>query len=177
MTVAIRAATPDDAASVADVWWRSRQAAIPAIPAPVHDEADVVRWVADVLIPAGGTWVALEDGRVVAMLSLSPGWIDQLYVEPPSQGRGAGARLVHLAKERSPGGLELWTFESNAGARRFYECHGFTAVEWNEGDNEEGAPSVRYRWGGTTADDPADTDTAWMPRTSPSSSAQVVTSA
>ena len=29
---------------------------------------------------------------------------------------------------------------------RFYERHGFTAVEWTDGDNEEGEPDVRMVW-------------------------------
>jgi hypothetical protein len=31
-------------------------------------------------------------------------------------------------------------------ARRFYERHGFVAEATTDGDNEEGAPDVRYRW-------------------------------
>jgi GNAT superfamily N-acetyltransferase len=150
----IRPATAPDAPAVAGVWWRSRLAAVPAIPAPVHDEADVGRWVADVLVPGGGTWVALEDGRVVAMLSLSPGWVDQLYVDPAQQGHGVGTRLLEFAMQRSPGGLDLWAFQANTAARRFYERHGFTAVAWTDGDNEEGAPDVRYRWAGADAETP-----------------------
>ena len=41
---------------------------------------------------------------------------------------------------------QLWTFQSNHGARRFYERHGFVAVQHTDGDNEEGAPDVRYEW-------------------------------
>ena len=59
---------------------------------------------------------------------------------------GLGARLVEVAKERFPAGLQLWAFQSNAGALRFYERHGFTAVEWTDGDNEEGEPDVRMVW-------------------------------
>ena len=61
-------------------------------------------------------------------------------------------------------------FQKNEGARRFYERHGFTAVEWTDGDNEEGAPDVRYRWtpGGRT-------QIASIPRTSPSSSDHAAT--
>ncbi|MDP9464580.1 MAG: GNAT family N-acetyltransferase, partial [Actinomycetota bacterium] len=44
-----------------------------------------------------------------------------------------------------PEGLQLWTFESNDRARRFYERHGFTAVEFTDGaGNEERWPDVRY---------------------------------
>jgi len=166
----IRPTSPTDAPAVADVWWRSRLAAVPAIPAPVHDEPDVRRWVAEVLVPKGGTWVAVEEDAVVAMVSLSDGWIDQLYVDPSRQGRGIGTCLVDFAKARAPDGLDLWTFQTNAGARRFYERHGFTAVAWTEGDNEEGAPDVRYRWPGEGRP-----QSASRPRMSPSSSDQVET--
>jgi putative acetyltransferase len=41
--------------------------------------------------------------------------------------------------------LRLWTFQRNAGARRFYERNGFAAVELTDGlGNEEREPDVRY---------------------------------
>ena len=145
----VRRARPDDAAVGAAVWWRARLDAVPESPAPVHDEDDVARWVADVLVPAGATWVAVERDEVVAMMTVRDGWIDQLYVDPSWQGRGVGTRLVELAQSRARGGLDLWAFQANTGARRFYERHGFSAVETTDGDNEEGAPDVHYRWAGT----------------------------
>jgi hypothetical protein len=54
--------------------------------------------------------------------------------------------LVAVAKRERPLGLRLWTFQANAGARRFYERHGFGATEFTAGDNEEGAPDIRYEW-------------------------------
>ena len=54
-------------------------------------------------------------------------------------GRGLGSRLVNLAKELHPNGLDLWTFQSNVGARHFYERHGFAALETTDGANEQGA--------------------------------------
>jgi membrane-anchored protein YejM (alkaline phosphatase superfamily) len=54
---------------------------------------------------------------------------------------------VELAKRRQPSGLQLWTFQVNGTARRFYERHGFLAVESTDGSgNEEGDPDVRYVW-------------------------------
>jgi GNAT superfamily N-acetyltransferase len=67
-------------------------------------------------------------------------------VLPDWTGRGIGARLLDLAKVLRPDRLELWTFAANIGARRFYERHGFLAVDATDGDNEEGAPDVRYEW-------------------------------
>jgi GNAT superfamily N-acetyltransferase len=52
-----------------------------------------------------------------------------------------------VAKEQRPAGLELWTFQVNESARRFYERHGFTEVEHTDGaGNEEREPDVRYAW-------------------------------
>jgi ribosomal protein S18 acetylase RimI-like enzyme len=121
-------------------------ASVPAIPEPVHDEGDVRGWVEEVLIPAGGTWVVERSGEVVAMMTVEGADIDQLYVAPDHQHRGLGTVLVELAKELSPAELTLWAFRSNTRARRFYEGLGFVVVGMTEGDNEEGAPDLRYRW-------------------------------
>jgi GNAT superfamily N-acetyltransferase len=72
--------------------------------------------------------------------------VEQLYVDPDYTGQGLGSRLLNLAKDQSPGGLDLWTFQTNIGARRFYERHGFAAVATTDGDNEERCPDVRYHW-------------------------------
>ena len=119
---------------------------MPLIPAPVHDEGDVRKWVEEVLIPSGGTWVAERCSDVVAMMTVAGSDIDQLYVAPDHQHQGLGTLLVELARELSPGELSLWTFRSNARARRFYEALGFAVVDASDGDNEEGAPDLRYRW-------------------------------
>jgi hypothetical protein len=43
--------------------------------------------------------------------------------------------------------LDLWTFQQNAAARRFYEGRGFKPVEMTDGSgNDERVPDVRYRW-------------------------------
>ena len=50
-----------------------------------------------------------------------------------------------LAEAAPLGVLRLWTFQRNAGARRFYERNRFIAVEFGDGSgNEEGEPDVRY---------------------------------
>jgi hypothetical protein len=83
---------------------------------------------------------------------LVEGWLDHLYIDPFDQGLGVGSAFLDLAKTESPDGIELWTFAANSGARRFYERHGFLAVDRTDGDNEEGAPDIRYHWRPTEAD-------------------------
>jgi GNAT superfamily N-acetyltransferase len=147
--VTLRRAEAADAGAVADVWLRSRRAAEPAAPAPVHSDGEVRHWFATVVVPSRETWLAEVDGAAVAVLVLDGDELDQLYVDPGWQGRGIGSELVRLAQQRRPGGLALWTFHSNLGARRFYERHGFVAVGWTDGSsNEECEPDVRYVWGG-----------------------------
>ena len=93
-------------------------------------------------------WLAVaDDGTVLGLMVLDGDWIEQLYMDPAWTGRGLGTRFVELAKQRRPGGLQLWTFVSNVRAQRFYERHGFTVAERTDGSgNEEKAPDLRYVW-------------------------------
>lgn len=146
--IELRAATPDEALAIAEVWLRSRHASVPAIPAPVHTDDEVRDWFADVVLPDREVWVATTavDQDLVAVLVLDGDWLDQLHVDPGWFGRGIGSMLVDRAKAARPDGLDLWTFASNAGARRFYERNGFVAVDATDGDNEEGEPDIGYHW-------------------------------
>jgi GNAT superfamily N-acetyltransferase len=72
--------------------------------------------------------------------------IDQLYVAPDSTGRGIGGAMLERAQSLYPNRLKLWTFQSNLGARRFYEAHGFVAIASTTGENEEQAPDLCYEW-------------------------------
>ncbi|MDQ1395736.1 MAG: hypothetical protein QOG64_995 [Acidimicrobiaceae bacterium] len=134
--------------AVAGTWLRSRRASVPIIPPPVHSDREVTEWFERVVLPERETWVTEDAGAIVALLVLLPGWIDQLYVDPDHTGRGLGSNLMDVAKRAAPAGLDLWTFQANAGARRFYERHRFVAIGATEGDNEEGAPDVHYHWAG-----------------------------
>jgi GNAT superfamily N-acetyltransferase len=133
---------------VADLYLRARRAAVPAIPPSVHDDADVHRHFATVVATEHEVWVLEEGDVIVALLVLHDDWVDHLYVDPSRTGDGLGTQLLDHAKVERPDRLQLWAFQSNTGARRFYERHGFEPVEMTEGDNEEGAPDVRYAWRG-----------------------------
>ena len=141
----VRRAGLEEAETIADVWLRSRHASVPAIPPPVHSDDDVRRYFATVVLPNREVWVVEMRQRVVALLVLDNDWVDQLYVDPEWTGCGFGSQLIAVAETRHPSGVNLWTFQSNVKARRFYERHGFHAVEVTDGDNEEKAPDVRYR--------------------------------
>ena len=144
----LRRAVAADAGPIADVWLRSRHAALPAVPASMHPDDDVRQWFATVVVPIEETWLAEVDGAAVAVLVLDGDDFAQFYVDPDWQRCGVGSQLVRLAQDLRPGGLALWTFQANFPARRFYERHGFVAVRWTDGSiNEERTPDVRYVWG------------------------------
>jgi GNAT superfamily N-acetyltransferase len=148
MAPGIRRGTGADAADAAEVYLRARHAAVPAVPPLAHGNDDVRRWFRDVVIAERELWVAEDaEAGIVAVLVLDGDWLDQLYVEPGLTGRGSGAALVDVAKRECPSGLQLWAFQSNVRALRFYERHGFAEAERTDGaDNEERAPDVRLVW-------------------------------
>jgi GNAT superfamily N-acetyltransferase len=95
--------------------------------------------------------VAVENGEVIGMMALvrgeGIGWIEQLYLHPAAVAQGVGTRLLERAKRELGAPIRLYTFQANAGARRFYERHGFRALAFGDGSgNEEGCPDVLYEW-------------------------------
>jgi GNAT superfamily N-acetyltransferase len=137
--IALRRAEPADADAAAEVWLRSRHAAVPVVPAPVHTDAEVRHHFQTVVVPTRETWLAVVGEAVVGVMVLDGDEVDQLYVDPDWQRRGVGSTLLQLAQARRPGGLALWTFQSNGPARRFYERHGFLAVAWTDGSTNDGS--------------------------------------
>lgn len=89
--------------------------------------------------------IAVQAGVIVGFALFGRGWLHHLYVS--RRNHGVGAALLEAVQARSKEGLQLWTFQANQGAQRFYQRHGFIAVEQTEGDgNEERLPDVRYEW-------------------------------
>lgn len=141
----LRRAADDEADAVADVFIRVRRENADAIPELVHDESSIRAWVSAVMLGHQEVWVAERDGAVVGFMALRrPDWVENLYLLAGSTGLGVGSALLDIARRELGGKLQLWTFQSNTGARRFYERHGFVGVEMTDGDNEEGAPDIRY---------------------------------
>lgn len=145
---------------MATLYLAARRIHLPYAPL-AHTEAEVRRWVAEVLLPARRSWVLSQapEGAVLGFLSDAleerevgdegdegdegGAWIEQLYVHPAHTGQGLGTRLLRHALARLPRPLRLYTFEPNAGARRFYERHGFVLQALGDGSgNEEGCPDL-----------------------------------
>ena len=91
-------------------------------------------------------WGAFDRAVMVGMLAFREDWIDQLYVLPEAQGRGVGTDLLQVAQNAFDR-LQLWTFQRNDRARRFYQARGFALVRETDGAaNEEKEPDALYLW-------------------------------
>ena len=150
MKTVLRPATAEDASRVADLLISTREAFIPYAPS-AHSDAEVREWVSSHLVPSGGVTVADAHGQVVGVMATERrdhrSWISQMAVDPKLVGRGVGGLLLVHAMRTLPPPIHLYTFQANAGARRFYERHGFVAVEFTDGQaNEERCPDVLYEW-------------------------------
>ena len=119
--------------------------ALPAL-AGLHTPEEDRLFFRERVFAACQVWGYIDAKELIGIIAFRDGWIDQLYVLPSAQRRGIGAALLALAQSRFPS-LNLWTFQRNAVARRFYEKHGFTLVEETDGfANEEGEPDAMYHW-------------------------------
>jgi GNAT superfamily N-acetyltransferase len=140
----VRRATTADAEDAARVFTASFASMhfVPKIHSAEEDRAFVRG-----LIAGKEVWLAEHDGRVIGLACWYDGWLEQLYVDPAHHNGGAGSALLRHVMTEHAEGFQLWTFQANAGARRFYEAHGFAAAEFTDGaHNEESTPDVRYVW-------------------------------
>jgi GNAT superfamily N-acetyltransferase len=146
MQATIRRGNPTDCRAASDLYLAARKAALGAIPYPPRSDNEVHRWFASHVAEKCELWLA-EDaaGELVGIMVLKDDWLEQLYIAPGYTTRGIGRTLLDVAKRERPGGLFLWTFQSNEGARRFYERQGFVEARRTDGRaNEERAPDILY---------------------------------
>jgi GNAT superfamily N-acetyltransferase len=159
-SVVLRPALAADAPALAEIFLAARRASLSFLPV-VHDDDDVREWFAGTLVP-GGHVIAAEQtssaigseargsvapGTLLGFADAAPGWLHHLYVAPQAQGRGVGTTLFRRATQVRPEGFDLWVFQRNTGALRFYARHGCHEVLRTDGrDNEEHEPDVRLRW-------------------------------
>lgn len=134
---------------MADLHVDSRHANLGSMPPMVHSRETTHRWMSGRLAEGSTGWVAERDGAIVGYLVLTDDWLDDLFLAPGETGHGIGSSLLDVAKALRPGGFLLWVFESNDGARRFYQRHGLVPLETTDGSgNAERAPDIRMAWPG-----------------------------
>jgi len=114
----------------------------------VHTDEETLAWMRDIVFPRRSIRIAQLGSEIVGFAARDGAWLEHLYVRVGWTGRGIGRELLDTmiveAKMVTPV-LRLYTFQSNAGGRRFYERHGFTVVATGDGSsNEEAEPDIRY---------------------------------
>jgi GNAT superfamily N-acetyltransferase len=113
----------------------------------LHTEEEDRWFIENVVLKECAVSVAERDAEIVAFLAQQGEEVRMLYTHPDFIGTGAGSLLLDGAKRSGVAALELWCFQANTHARRFYERRGFKAIRFTDGqDNEEKSPDVRYRW-------------------------------
>lgn len=99
------------------------------------------------LIQTTQVWVLEQDDLVTGFIAVEKGFVNSLYLAPDARGNGHGKALLDAAK-RDADRLELWVFQANPRAIRFYQREGFAEVERTDGQgNDEKLPDVRMAWG------------------------------
>src|SRR5712671_3988446 len=145
MRFTLRRANACDADAIANVYSASfRLLAF----LPMLHNIEEYRWfIANVILNECEVTVAEDGSGIVAFLARRGEEVRLLYTRPDRIGMGAGTQLIDAAKATGIGALELWCFQANERARRFYEARGFHAIRFTDGaDNEERMPDIRYRW-------------------------------
>lgn len=142
--ITLRLATRADADAIAALFATSRRL-LTFLPDLHTVEEDQV-FVRDRVLVDYRVSVAERQGVILGFIAELDGWVEHLYVEATELGTGIGSALIADAQSRNHG-LQLWCFADNLRARSFYEKHGFVAVEFTEGtNNEEKTPDILYRW-------------------------------
>ncbi|MFP7570859.1 GNAT family N-acetyltransferase [Marivita sp. S2033] len=115
----------------------------------VHSRAENIAHAA-VMVERGWVVVAECNNGISGFLARHGRDIHALYIDAAARGQGIGTQLLKHAMDCSDR-LELWTYQQNLSAQRFYERHGFLETARTDGaGNDEGLPDIRYRWQRTT---------------------------
>jgi ribosomal protein S18 acetylase RimI-like enzyme len=111
-------------------------------PHPLSEQRDY--FLAQVL-PQYRVTLAVLESKLAGFIAASEESVSQLHVQVGLHRQGIGSALLALSKARSKGSLWLYAFTRNVRACRFYEKHGFVAVERGFEPNWQ-LEDVKYSW-------------------------------
>ena len=123
MRFTLRRAATCDVNTIADVYSASFRL-LTFLPM-LHTIEDYRWFIANVILKEFEVTVAEDETGIVAFLARRGEEVRLLYTRPDRIGMGAGSQLIDAAKTTGIGALELWCFQANERARRFYESRGF----------------------------------------------------
>lgn len=111
----------------------------------IHSGAEDIAH-AGMLIDRGWVVVAEIDSDVVGFIARDGFVVHALYVSSSLRNQGIGATLLNHSKA-AINRLDLWTFQANDAAQRFYKRHGFLESARTDGaGNDEKLPDIQFRW-------------------------------
>ena len=145
MPFEFRKASQQDADAIAVLFRRVREHSMPYLP-PLHSIADDKAYFSDIVLAQDTVWMAAR-GDILGFCAFHDEWLDHLYVDPEHQRLGIGSALLDIVTKQNRV-LNLWVFQKNTAAIRFYERHGFILIRKTDGhENEEKEPDALYRRG------------------------------
>jgi putative acetyltransferase len=119
--------------------------------AGLHTKDEDARFFKEHVFKDNEVWGVIRGNEIVGMIAFTTSWIDQLYILPEAQGQGIGSKLLAVAQSNTDY-LQLWTFQKNVSASKFYEARGFVVIRQTDGsDNEEKEPDILYAWSKSVA--------------------------
>lgn len=140
--IALRPANGSDAGAIARIM-RAALSSFDWMPV-LHTPDEDMAFISGTVLAQQHVTVAEIDAAIVGFVAVAGEWVEQLYLDPAWTGQGIGARLLTQATANLPV-VKLHCFQSNSGARRFYERHGFRAEALGNGtNNEERLPDILY---------------------------------
>ncbi len=143
-TLQIGPARPEDSPQIGNILsgWIDETPWMPRVHSHAEDQEHAAAMVAR-------GWVEVArwpEGEVVGFLARDGVEVHALYLARHARRQGVGTALLARAKA-GRALLNLWTFQANWAAQKFYLRHGFCEAERTDGaDNDEGLPDIRFEW-------------------------------
>lgn len=145
----IREYSQGDLRKIAGVWLRSGQAEYHYLSAfQALDEMKAKEVFRHIIQDKCRIWVYESNEDILGFMAMNGDFVDRLYVDPGSQGKGIGSAFIEYAKSIYPSGLKLKTHQLNKRACAFYEERGFVVAGYGISAPPESMPDVEYHWEG-----------------------------
>src|SRR6516225_5860973 len=102
-----------------------------------HDQELSMVYIAERMLKEWAVTVAEDDSGIVSFHGRRGEEVGHFYTRPDRIGCGAETQLIEAAETSDVAALELWCFQANTRALRFYEARGFQAIRFTDGANNE----------------------------------------
>lgn len=111
----------------------------------LHKLAETIEYC-ETMIRRNWVSVVTVGQEVQGFLAKNNGYVHALFVSEKMRGLGLGHRLLRGAQMEEYA-LDLWTYQANTAAQRFYLREGFSETERSDGaGNDEKLPDIRFQW-------------------------------